>query len=82
MTKFEIPPFLIGTTSWSFLGYFYAERPPIDLLTSNALASDNPWIALAAVLEHAKRGVFDYIHYRRNGLIQAKKRGLIALVFI
>src|SRR5438552_3784929 len=57
------PSFLRGTFAWSYLGYFCAEPPPINLLTPEALASDNPWLILAAVLEHAKHG--DHSHIPR-----------------
>ena len=62
MAKYEIPLFMKGTTAWSFLGYAYVEQPPIDLLGPSALDSENPWIVLASVLEHAKKGNFDYLH--------------------
>lgn len=61
MTKHQPLPFLRGTFAWSFLGYFFAERPPMNLLAPEVLASDNPWIVLAAVLEHAKRGDHSYV---------------------
>lgn len=63
MAKHGPPPFLRGTFAWSFLGYFYAERPPVDLLAREALTSDDPWLVLAAVLERAKRG--DHSHLPR-----------------
>ncbi len=52
----EPPGFLAGTFRFSALGYRYSEAPPLDLMASEALDSENPWIALAAVLEHAKTG--------------------------
>lgn len=52
------PSFLNGTFVWKKLGYNYFEKPSVDLLTSKSLFSDNPWIVLAATLEHAKSGNF------------------------
>lgn len=58
----EPPQFLAGGTfiSDSF-GYFYSEPPPIDLLKPEALLSENPWIRVASILEHAKIGNFEYV---------------------
>lgn len=50
------PPFLKGTFFWDQLGYNYREAPSVNLLAMQALASDNPWIVIAAILEHAKAG--------------------------
>ena len=56
---FEHPPaFLAGTFAWTPRGYRYAQEPDVDLMAAEALAADNPWIVLAAVLERAKRGDF------------------------
>jgi hypothetical protein len=52
----ERPPFLKGAFQWSARGYFYAEAPPLDLLDPTTLQAQDPWVAMAAVLEHAKRG--------------------------
>ena len=48
--------FLEGVFSWTERGYNLAGDPPIDLLAPAALASDDPWIAIAAAVEHAKHG--------------------------
>ena len=59
MSNQTMPAFLAqGTFLSDGLGYFYSEPPPLDLLGPQALASSNPWIVLAAVLEHAKIGEF------------------------
>ncbi|AVO59676.1 hypothetical protein [Pseudomonas chlororaphis] len=55
MTQYQQPSFLKGTFAWTYLGYFFAERPPIDLLAPTVLSSADPWLIVAAVLEHAKR---------------------------
>ncbi len=55
------PRFLDGTFSWLHLGYAHAEPPPLNLLSADALDAENPWIVVAAVLEHAKRGDHDQI---------------------
>jgi hypothetical protein len=63
MNQDEPPDFLDhGTFSWDEQGYFYPGRPPVDLLHPDALASKDPWIVLAAALEHAKLG--DRSHVR------------------
>ena len=66
MIKHKIPSFMKGTTSWSFLGYFYAQQPTIELTSSETLTSSNPWIVLASILEHAKKGDFTKIPYLRT----------------
>ena len=48
MAKHQPLPFLRETFAWSFLGYFYAEPPPINLLAPEVLASDNPWLVVGA----------------------------------
>lgn len=58
MDSSSIPGFLQGTFLRYELGYFYSEPPPANLLSRDALASPNPWIVLAAVLERAKVGDF------------------------
>ena len=55
---FEQPSFLNGTFIWDRRGYTLAGSPSLDLLSSTALDSDNPWIAISATLEHAKVGDF------------------------
>lgn len=52
----NLPPFLYGCFDWRVNGYHWASEPDIDLLSSAALGSDNPFIVLASVVEHAKRG--------------------------
>jgi hypothetical protein len=61
MATQQLHPFLKGTFAWTYLGYFFAEPPPIDLLAPKSLESDNPWLVAAAVLEHAKRGNHRYV---------------------
>ena len=57
MTYKEPPSFLSkGTFYWDNLGFFYSDSPPINLLSKEALASEDPWIVLAATLEFAKKG--------------------------
>lgn len=53
----KLPDFVLnGTFTWTRHGYHYAETPRINLLSPGALASDDPWIQVAAVLERAKAG--------------------------
>jgi hypothetical protein len=73
MADYQPLPFLKGTFAWSFLGYSYAERPPLNLLEPDALSSDNPWIVIAAVLERAKRGDHNSIP-RLQAFFQASTR--------
>lgn len=56
MAIYKRPKFLEGTFFWQILGYEFAEPPPINLLSQSALNSDDPWLTIAAVLEHAKHG--------------------------
>jgi hypothetical protein len=58
----EVPAFLAGGTFLrNALGYSYREPPTLDLLALDALDSDNPWIVLAATLEHAKIGDWNHL---------------------
>jgi hypothetical protein len=66
MAKREPPPFLKGTFSWSHLGFFYSAPPPLDLLSPEALDADDPWLFVASVLEHAKRGDHSMIPHLRQ----------------
>src|SRR5438105_1084737 len=59
----EFPPFLYGTFDWRINGLHFESEPPLNLLSSGALAHANPWIVLAAVLQHAKAG--KHVHVRR-----------------
>lgn len=52
----KLPPFLYGTFDWRVHGFGFDSPPPINLRSSDALNSANPWIVLAAVLERAKSG--------------------------
>jgi hypothetical protein len=57
MKSGKIPDFLAnGSFAWDRLDYEWSESPPIDLLSAKALASSDPWIRLAAAVEHAKHG--------------------------
>lgn len=51
-----------GFVHWKMQGYAYAAKPDVDLLSAAALRSNDPWIGLASVLEHAKHG--DRSHLR------------------
>lgn len=58
-----LPPFLYGCFDWRVNGLHWADTPPLDLLSRPALESSDPWIVLAAVVEHAKAG--DHSHALR-----------------
>ncbi len=63
MTANPQPNFLRGTFAWSVQGYAFAEPPPSNLLAPETLSSRDPWLRVAAILEHAKRG--DHRHIPR-----------------
>ena len=55
----ERPGFLgKGVFSWNARGYRFAQTPPLTLMSPSALTNENPWIALAGVLERARGGDF------------------------
>ena len=57
MLEHELPAFVIkGTFTWTRRGYHYSDPLEIDLLAPQTLASDNHWLVVAAILEHAKSG--------------------------
>jgi len=62
--KFTKRPAFLGEgfVHWKIQGYAYAAKPDIDLLSSAALRSNDPWLRFASVLEHAKHG--DRTHLR------------------
>lgn len=63
----ELPNFVKeGTFTWTRLGYHYKTPPSEDLLSPSALSSSNPWIVVAAVLEHAKNGDHTQINLLKN----------------
>ncbi|MFQ6308805.1 hypothetical protein [Lysobacter capsici] len=45
---------------WKGRGYHYSGSPPGDVMASGGWLNDDPWIALASILESAKRA--DYSH--------------------
>jgi hypothetical protein len=51
-----LPPFLYGCFDWRANGLWWDQTPPIDLLSVEALSSENPWVVLASATEHAKAG--------------------------
>jgi len=57
----SIPAYLRNVTVWSKLGYRLAGKPPADVVSGEALKTDNPWSVFAAVLEHAKIGRFEHM---------------------
>jgi hypothetical protein len=56
----ELPEFLQGTFDWFFNGVFFSAHAPIDLLSPLAIEDDNPWIAVAAILERARNGQHEH----------------------
>jgi hypothetical protein len=61
MKSNKSPDFLKGTFNWSRLGLFHAGPSPINLLAPEALGSDQSWVSIAAIIEHAKQGDHSYI---------------------
>lgn len=55
-TTDELPSFLYGTFDWLINGLMIIESPPFDLCSRAALEHSNPWVVIAAIIEHAKRG--------------------------
>jgi hypothetical protein len=57
----DCPLFLEGTFLFDENGYRFCSEPPLDLMSSAAVSSGDPWIALAAALEHAKAGNHEHV---------------------
>src|SRR5262245_24094831 len=55
----ELPPFLHGCFDWRVNGLHWEMPTGVDLGGSQGLRAENPWIVVAAVVEHAKRGNHD-----------------------
>lgn len=51
-----LPSFLHGCLDWRENGYHWNGSPPPDLMSAASLNSKDPWIVVAAVIEHAKQG--------------------------
>lgn len=47
-----------GAFRWTALGYDFQVPPSVDLAVLGGIASSDPWIALLAILERAKKGDF------------------------
>jgi hypothetical protein len=62
----SLPPFLYFCFDWRANGYHWDAPPPVDLLSGSALASDNPFVVIASVVEHAKIGDHTKANLLRN----------------
>ena len=58
MPDYPLPDFLQGTFHWDARGLALATAPNVELMSNQALSSDNPWVRLAAILQRAKIGVW------------------------
>ncbi|WP_177409189.1 MULTISPECIES: hypothetical protein [unclassified Pseudomonas] len=63
------PGFLEGCFYWKGRGYHFAAAPPAQLLAPGAWQDDDPWMALAAILESAKRGDFSHVSRLREVIL-------------
>jgi len=80
---YEVPAFLsTGALNWTQSGFYYPDPPPLDLMSTDALEADNPWIALAAIIEHAKNGNHTYAWRLKNWFLDAPPFGRICIVMM
>lgn len=57
--RYQPPAFLEdGVFEWDARGYQFASEASVNLLASDALHHENPWVVLGAVLARAKQGQF------------------------
>ena len=63
------PAFLEGCFFWKGRGYHYAGPVPAQATDVHAAAGDDPWIAVAAALEAAKRGDGSGIAHLRRWVV-------------
>ena len=59
----RVPGFLQRCFHWNGRGYHYSGPAPDEVLSPDGWMSEDPWIALASILESAKRA--DYGHISR-----------------
>lgn len=60
------PKFLQDCFYWKGRGYHYASSAPEDVSSPDGCLSDDPWIALASIMECAKRGDYSHIAQLRK----------------
>lgn len=63
------PAFLQDSFYWKGRGYHYSGSAPAEVLSPDGWMSHDPWIALAAILEHAKRGNYSHVSQLRKWIV-------------
>ncbi|WP_369943687.1 hypothetical protein [Xanthomonas medicagonis] len=66
------PKFLQGCFYWKGRGYHYSSPVPDGVLSPDGCTSDDPWIALASIMECAKRGDYSRIAQLRKWILDAR----------
>lgn len=63
------PKFLQGCFYWKGRGYHYGGSAPEEVMSPGGWADDDPWIALASVLESAKRADYSQVSRLRKWIV-------------
>ncbi len=63
------PDFLQDCFYWKGRGYHYARPVPAQVLSPEGWRSDDPWLALASILESAKRGDYSHVSHLRQWIL-------------
>lgn len=63
------PGFLQDSFYWKGRGYHYSGPAPAEVLSPDGWMSNDPWIALAAILEQAKHGDYSHVSQLRKWIV-------------
>lgn len=63
------PGFLQDSFYWKGRGYHYSGPTPAEVLSPDGWMSNDPWIALAAILEQAKHGDYSHVSQLRKWIV-------------
>ncbi len=64
------PGFLQDSFYWKGRGYHYSGPAPAEVLSPDGWMSNDPWIALAAILEQAKHGDYSHVSQLRKWIVE------------
>lgn len=63
------PTFLQGCFYWKGHGYHYSNSAPEGMVSPDGCLSDNPWIALASIMECATHGDYSHVSQLRKWIV-------------
>lgn len=63
------PEFLQDCFYWKGRGYHYSSAAPEGILSPDGCLNDDPWVALASILERAKQGDYRHVSQLRKWIV-------------